>query len=308
MMYAEGHHLPQDTELALHWLERAAKQGHLDAQLDLGLLCLESGDAEGGRQWLIIAGAGGSAQAQYQLFRYYFEGQYGAPDYSQAMEWLEWAVQGGVVEAQDALGSLYLYGENVPEDRKKARYWLRKAAAKSLPQAQYYLGLLYLSEPAPTTRQRNSGLQWLSKAARANFAQAQFMLGVYLLQGKPAKRILSRRAFGWNRRPCGALPTQRNICRNGKHRLRQKRLNNYGIGIIDRFKWMEYGNPHQTANVARAFIANIRNANIRLRHCQKKPPNVGGFFGAGWETGLHGWQSPSGGAGNPSLFLRGLQG
>lgn len=57
MMYAEGHHLPQDTELALHWLERAAKQGHLDAQLDLGLLCLESGDAEGGRQWLIIAGA-----------------------------------------------------------------------------------------------------------------------------------------------------------------------------------------------------------------------------------------------------------
>ena len=29
MMYAEGHHLPQDTELALHWLERAAKQGHL---------------------------------------------------------------------------------------------------------------------------------------------------------------------------------------------------------------------------------------------------------------------------------------
>lgn len=58
MMYAEGHHLPQDTELALHWLERAAKQGHLDAQLDLGLLYLESGDAESGRQWLIIAGAG----------------------------------------------------------------------------------------------------------------------------------------------------------------------------------------------------------------------------------------------------------
>ncbi|MFC2503602.1 MAG: tetratricopeptide repeat protein [Cardiobacterium sp.] len=74
------------------------------------------------------------------MFRYYFEGQYGAPDYSQAMEWLEWAAQGGVVEAQDALGSLYLYGENVPEDRKKARYWLRKAAAKSLPQAQYHLG------------------------------------------------------------------------------------------------------------------------------------------------------------------------
>ena len=103
------------------------------------------------------------------------------------MEWLEWAAQGGVVEAQDALGSLYLYGENVPEDRKKARYWLRKAAAKSLPQAQYHLGLLYLSEPAPTTRQRNSGLQWLGKAARANFAQAQFMLGVYLLQGNASK-------------------------------------------------------------------------------------------------------------------------
>ena len=32
------------------------------------------------------------------------------------------------------------------------------------------------------------------------------------------------------------------------------------------------------------------------------------FFGAGWETGLHGWQSPSGGAGNPSLLLRGLRG
>lgn len=195
MMYAEGHHLPQDTELALHWLERAAKQGHLDAQLDLGLLCLESGDAEGGRQWLIIAGAGGSVQAQYQLFRYYFEGQYGAPDYSQAMEWLEWAAQGGVVEAQDALGSLYLYGENVPEDRKKARYWLRKAAAKSLPQAQYHLGLLYLSEPAPTTRQRNSGLQWLGKAARANFAQAQFMLGVYLLQGNASKADIVEARF-----------------------------------------------------------------------------------------------------------------
>ena len=123
----------------------------------------------------------------------------------------------------------------------------------------------------------------------------------------PAKRISSRRAFGWNRRPCRALPTQRNICRNGKHRLRQKRLNNYGIGIIDRFKWMEYGNPHQTANVARAFMVNIRNANIRLRHCQKNRQMLAVLLDRSG-TGLHGWQSPSGGAGNPSLFLRGLQG
>ena len=52
------------------WSGRQNRAGHLDAQLDLGLLYLESGDAESGRQWLIIAGAGGSVQAQYQLFRY----------------------------------------------------------------------------------------------------------------------------------------------------------------------------------------------------------------------------------------------
>ena len=48
---------------------------------------------------------------------------------------------------------------------------------------------------------------------------------------------------------------------------------------MDRFKWMEYGNPHQTANVARAFMVNIRNANIRLRHCQKNRQMLAVFFG-----------------------------
>ena len=55
-------------------------------------------------------------------------------------------------------------------------------------------------------------------------------------------------------------------------------------------------------------MVNIRNANIRLRHCQKNRQMLAVFFGDLSGTGLHGWQSPSGGAGNPSLLLRGLRG
>ena len=97
MLYNNGQGGPQDYVKARQWYEKAATQGHANAQSALGALYSV---AKGGPQ-----------------------------DYVMAGQWYEKAATQGHAEAQFIIGTLYVRGQGVPQDYVRAYMWLTLAAA-----------------------------------------------------------------------------------------------------------------------------------------------------------------------------------
>jgi hypothetical protein len=91
-----------------------AKQGHVKAQLSLGVM--------------------------YSL------GQGVEKDDQEATKWFELAAGQGQALAQDILGETYDQGRGVPKDYSKAVRWYRLAAEQGDALGQYNLGIMYARE------------------------------------------------------------------------------------------------------------------------------------------------------------------
>lgn len=98
-MHAQGYGVPQDTVEAVQWWRKAAEQGNVEAQSDLGVT--------------------------------YSCGEVRVPrDYSEAAKWLRLASDWGDVVAQNDLAEMYRDGKGVPQDYALAHMWFNLAAAK----------------------------------------------------------------------------------------------------------------------------------------------------------------------------------
>ncbi len=91
--YCEG--LPHDPVKACEWYGKAAAQGNVDAQVNLGLM--------------------------------YARGRGVQQDYARAREWFEKAAAQGDAVAQINMGVLYDNGHGVRQDKAAAREWFGKA-------------------------------------------------------------------------------------------------------------------------------------------------------------------------------------
>ena len=107
------------SEKAIVWLEKAAEQGH--------------------------------AEAQCQLGKCYAKGKGVNKDFQQAVEWFTKAAEQENVEAQYCLGICYAKGKGVEEDLEKAVAWFKKAADQGhekskigLLKVRYQLGMFYV--------------------------------------------------------------------------------------------------------------------------------------------------------------------
>ena len=89
--------MPRDPAQAVLWFRKAADQGMVEAQTDLG-----------------VAYAMGDGVEQ---------------DYAQAAGWFRKAADKGYGQAQNALGELYDQGKGVPQDYVLAHMWLNLAVA-----------------------------------------------------------------------------------------------------------------------------------------------------------------------------------
>ncbi|MEO5348509.1 MAG: sel1 repeat family protein [Magnetococcus sp. YQC-3] len=101
----------QDDKEAAYWYRKAAEQGRVVAQYNLGLM--------------------------------HTIGRGVARDYSEGVTWYRKAAEQGDADAQYALGSLYMGSVGVVRDDKESTKWLRKAARQGHARAQFDLGLLY---------------------------------------------------------------------------------------------------------------------------------------------------------------------
>ncbi|MDA9260795.1 sel1 repeat family protein, partial [Puniceicoccaceae bacterium] len=106
-----GRGVPQDDVEAAKWYRKAAEQGHVEAQYNLG--------------YMYDFGYGGVPE-----------------DDTEAVKWYRKAAEQGYAQAQYNLGMAYYYGHGVPEDYVESYMWLNLAAAQGDENAKHNKGIL----------------------------------------------------------------------------------------------------------------------------------------------------------------------
>ena len=171
MLFTGSAHAAEDDFLDA--VKKAAEQGQVDAQLNLGVR--------------------------------YARGDGVTQDYAEAERWFRQAAEQGDADAQNNLGVMYDKGEGVPEDDAEAVRWFRQAAEQGLAEAQAFLGVMYaIGEGVPGDDIQ--AYAWISIAAAQGSEAAkkakESLTGVMTRAEIAEAQKLSRKyweAFGPNR-------------------------------------------------------------------------------------------------------------
>ncbi|KAG0219826.1 hypothetical protein BGX33_000127 [Mortierella sp. NVP41] len=142
-IYRDGVGVRKDYQAAMDWYLKAAYQGHVGAQLNIGLLITNGQDYSQAMDWYRKAADQGHVIAQSSIGSLYKNGEGVPQDYSQAMNWYRKAADQGDVKSQFNIGILYELGRGVPQDYSQAMDWYRKAADQGHGKAQFSIGSLY---------------------------------------------------------------------------------------------------------------------------------------------------------------------
>ena len=103
-LYEQGLGVEQNKSTAAEFYHRAALKGHARAQHKYGyFLDTERNDYEGAMKWYQKAAAQGDVQAEYNIGAMYLEGQGVERDVAKAREWFERAAAHGDEDAQEQL-------------------------------------------------------------------------------------------------------------------------------------------------------------------------------------------------------------
>src|SRR3954452_18213912 len=104
--YRLGRGVPLDLSAAKIWFERAARNGHLDAETTLGLLTFQNGDRAQGLKWLKAAADQGEPRALLVYGTALFNGDGVAQDRVLAYAYVSRAAAQGLEPARDTLAQL----------------------------------------------------------------------------------------------------------------------------------------------------------------------------------------------------------
>ena len=162
------------------WTQRAAEQGHVGAQYNIGVLYFlgdgVSKDVREALKWFRKAAEQGLAEAQDRIGYSYYRGEGITQNFREAMRWSRKAAEQGHAKAQFNIGSMYIRGEGVAEDIGEALNWFRKAAEQGHAEAQVILGFVY-DNGEGVTQDFGEALKWYRKAAEQGNANAQSNIG-----------------------------------------------------------------------------------------------------------------------------------
>lgn len=115
--YKLGRGVPADLKIAQSWYQKAAAQGHEQAQSNLGLILFQSGNRAAAMPWIRKAADRGDARAQYVLGTALFNGDLVGKDWPRAYALMTRAAAQGLPQAADSLAQLDRHVP--PADRQK---------------------------------------------------------------------------------------------------------------------------------------------------------------------------------------------
>jgi cell division septation protein DedD len=145
--YKLGRGVPSDLKLAQSWYEKAAQQGHEQAQANLGLILFQNGEREKAIPWIRKAADNGDPRAQYVLGTALFNGDVVPKDWPRAYALMTRAAAQGLPQATTSLTEMDNYIP--PADRQKGVAMAKVMAGAETPVAVTASGA---ARPAPAAR------------------------------------------------------------------------------------------------------------------------------------------------------------
>lgn len=144
--FLHGDGVAQDIGIAEEYTRRAAEQGHIWAQHNLGYIYEFIMDEEGefeklAAYWYQQAANQGYSVSQYALGKLLYFGIGVEKDHDQAVMWYRKAAEQNFVEAQYSLAMHHSLGKDREQNYTESAKWFRKAAEQGDPRSQFYLGL-----------------------------------------------------------------------------------------------------------------------------------------------------------------------
>ncbi len=142
--YFLGRGVPQNMTLAEQWYQRAARQGHEEAEANYGLLLFQNGRRREAMQWIERAAGRGDARAQYVLGTALFNGDLIGRDLPRAYALMTRAAQQNLAPAVTQLAEMER--QLSPQDRARGVELARDMRTAPAPTQ------VASAAPAPTRR------------------------------------------------------------------------------------------------------------------------------------------------------------
>jgi TPR repeat protein len=187
--YGNGRGVERDYSLGEKWMHRAADQGSVEAEYDLGYLLENEFDKSGQQvanfqvasEWLRKAADHGSVKAMFELAELYNYGKLGDDQRSNCIPWYLKAAAQGNVDAQAEVGELAKYYPN-SELLKKVDVVnaLQQSAESGNFEAQFQLSKRYQTGDG-VTKDVNEAFKWMQKAAQNGSASSEVGDAMYQL-------------------------------------------------------------------------------------------------------------------------------
>ena len=185
-MYLNGIVIDQNTNKAVIWFLRSARQENIDAitsltklnhqrelsdQYNLGLAYLRNNSFKNSNslaaECFLKSAKKGNKDAQYHLALGYQKGSGIEQSDSEAFKWFSKSNAQGNVDAENAIGEFYEQGRGVTQDKQKALTLYLSAAKKGNKKAQFNLSAFYYELSDSKSLQRS--YQWAVIAKKNGF-------------------------------------------------------------------------------------------------------------------------------------------
>ena len=193
-MYAYGECTAKDEEKALFWYRKAAAQGHEKAgRMATGLEQRVNSCSGAGRSDRTRTQSV-SVEEAYEKGENFYYGRNGfAQSYADAVSWYRFAAWQGHVWAQYSLGYCYQYGQGVARDEAEAVKWFRKSAEAGNAAAQCSLGSCYYNGQG-VARNFAEAVKWYRCAVAQENAYAEGNFGLCYENGQGVTQDYSEAA------------------------------------------------------------------------------------------------------------------
>jgi hypothetical protein len=179
----------------IRWLRKAADQGDVRAQMQLGSSYARGDgidkDLSQAEKWLRRAADQGDVTSHFQLATIY----YAQRRFGEAAHAVRYAADRDMPEAQVFLATLYRQGQGVSVSPQESTRWLRRAANQGNADAQNNFGMSLLRGDG-IDRDPSESAVWFERAALQGQVNAQFSLAVQYLKGEGVERDLVR-GYAW---------------------------------------------------------------------------------------------------------------
>lgn len=149
--YKLGRGVQPDASTAIDWYRKAAAQGHMRAEDNLGLLLFQQGDRAGAMPYLQRASMRGEPRAQYIVGTTLFNGDTIGKDWVRAYALMTRASASGLPQAATSLEQMDKY---IPEDQRKQGLAMAAGMEKGDSSAA-----LAVATPAPAPARSGSAVR-----------------------------------------------------------------------------------------------------------------------------------------------------